>query len=96
MTSSSKQDFCHIEIVLNFEHRKESIDQLIWLQPDPENIHDSRAMAVHNMDGCIGFVTKRFIELAREEYLKGSDLIPLYFYAGSNSIFVCALKEHMV
>ena len=97
MSSTSNADqvpnLCHVEIVINIEGREKDIDNLMWLKPEPNNVHDPRAMAIHTAAGCVGYATKRFVELSHEEYLNGSELIPLYFYAGSKSICVCALKR---
>jgi len=62
---------CHIEVVTGTanDHR---MNGPVWLCPEPENEHDIGAIAVHDVDGRIGYVTTRFTGLAREEYDRGS------------------------
>ena len=86
-------NLCHVEIVINIKGREKYIDNLMWLQPEPNNEHDHRAMAVYTASGCVGYVTNMFVELSHEEYLNGSELIPLYLYAGSKSMCLCALQR---
>ena len=66
-------DLCHIEIIADSADDPRIFGAL-WLCPEPENENDRNAVAVHDVDGRIAYVSRRFTGLAREELLRGSKL----------------------
>jgi hypothetical protein len=66
-------DLCHIEIIAgNADDQR--MHGCLWLCPEPGNEQDGNAVAVHDVDGRIAYVSRRFTGLAREELLRGSKL----------------------
>jgi hypothetical protein len=80
---------CHIDVIAGTAN-DERMHGPVFLCPEPENKHDSDAMAVHDVDGQIGFVSKRFTGLAREEYNRGSRLKILFSL--SRRVWYCSLS----
>jgi hypothetical protein len=64
---------CHIECIAGNADDPRMYGS-VWLCPEPDNTQDSNAIAVHDVDGRIAYVSRRFTGLAREELLRGSKL----------------------
>jgi hypothetical protein len=64
-------DMCHIELVAGGANDS-SMYGSVWLCLEPENEHDSGAVAAHDVDGRIGYVSRRFSGLAREDIFQGA------------------------
>ena len=83
-------DLCHIELVAGRANDSRKHGS-VWLCPEPENDHDSGAIAVHDVDGRIGYVSRRFSGLAMEEISRGSQLRVLSSL--SKRVWYCALSN---
>ena len=83
-------DMCHIELVASKTNDSRMYGS-VWLCPEPENEHDTGAIAVHEVDGRIGFVSRRFSGLAREELSRRSQLRVLSSL--SKRVWYCALSN---
>ena len=66
-------DLFHIEIITGNADEPRTCG-FVWLCPEPGNAQDGNAIAVHDENGRLGYVSCRFTGLAREEYLRGAEL----------------------
>jgi hypothetical protein len=66
-------DMCHIELVADKENDSRMYGS-VWICPEPDNDYDTGAIAVHDLDGRIGYVSRRFSGLARKAITRGSQL----------------------
>ena len=82
-------NLCHIEIIADNADDPRMFGT-VWLHPEPENEHDQNAVAVHDVDGRIAYVSRRFTGLAREEYCRGSQLRVISQF--SPHMWYCALR----
>ena len=81
-------DLCHIEVVTS--ERDVPLSELeLNLILEPDNPKDRYAVAVYHGKSKMGYVTKRFRGLAKEEHDRGSYLVALN--QCSRSIWRCAL-----
>ena len=62
---------CHIAVVAGKADDPRMYGS-VWLCPEPANEHDTGVIAVNDLDGRIGYVSRRFSGLAREEISRGS------------------------
>ena len=58
----------------------------VWVQLVVGNPHETKR---------IGYVTRRFVGLAREEHEIGADLVPLHCYMESPRVWRCALVRNL-
>ena len=83
-------DLCHIDIVTS-EKDVPLSDLELSLVLEPNNPKDQYAVAVYHGNSKMGYVTKRFRGLAKEEHDRGSRLVVLNQW--SRSIWRCALTS---
>ena len=81
---------CHIEIIAGTANEPR-MNGPVWLCLEPENEHDRSAVAVHDVDGRIAYVSRRFTGLAKEEYSRGSALKVLSSL--SRYVWYCTLSS---
>ena len=81
-------DLCHIEIVTS-EKDVPLTELELSLVLEPDNPKDRHAVAVYHGNSRMGYVTKCFRGLAKEEHDRGSHLVALNQW--SRSIWRCAL-----
>jgi len=82
-------DLCHIEIIAGNADDPRMCGS-VWILPEKGNEQDGNAVAVHDVDGRIAYVSHRFTGLAREEYLRGSKLRVLSSL--SRHVWYCTLS----
>ncbi len=82
-------DLCHIEVVTS--ERDVPLSELILIL-EPDKPKQRYAVVVYHGKSKMGYVTKRFRGLAKEEHYRGSHLVSLVaLNQCSRSIWRCAL-----
>jgi len=84
-------DLCHIDIVTEKANVPLGNGRILSLRPEPRNVHDKHAMRVYHGDEHVGYVTRRFNMLAKEEHSRSiCHLIPLDQW--SPTVWRCAIS----